>query len=281
MNKDVDIVMKYFLITGMAKSGTTWVQRICRAHPEMHCRTEDQFTKFWGRVESLTKDYNDLIELRDGERDRQGVEAFTKNDATHLFYAMVRMALDKAPEALVWSGIKDLTLSAKGFLRFIPDARVINVIRDPRDVAISAIAHARRIGEDTGPAITGIGDRTVSDSCTYWVKQLRLIDRARTEHPGKTHDIRYEDLLTNFEPTLKRLLEFFGVEASSATIEALRRETDFKRLSGGRSPGETDSASYFRKGVAGDWRATLSRDQIALAASICGDDLLARGYELK
>jgi hypothetical protein len=77
--------MKYFLITGMAKSGTTWVQRICRAHPEMHCRAEDQFTKFWSRIQTLVNDYNELIQLRDRERDNQGVETLDKQDATKLF----------------------------------------------------------------------------------------------------------------------------------------------------------------------------------------------------
>ena len=142
--------MKYFLITAMPKSGTTWVQRICRAHPQMHCRAEDQFTKFWSNINDVVKQYNDLIDLRDQQRDRQGTESLGPNDCAKLFYAMIRITLEKAPGQLDWSGIKDLTLSAKGFLQMIPDSRVVNIIRDPRDIAISAWEHGRRITEAPG-----------------------------------------------------------------------------------------------------------------------------------
>ena len=89
--------MKYFLITALAKSGTTWVQRICRAHPQMHCRVEDQFTKSWAGVEKLVKEYNTLIALRDRQRDRQGTDPLTTMDGAKLFFAMVKITLDKAP----------------------------------------------------------------------------------------------------------------------------------------------------------------------------------------
>ena len=271
--------MKYFLITGMAKSGTTWVQRICRAHPDMHCRAEDQFTKFWTRINDTVRDYNALIDLRDRERDHQGVEPLDQIDRVKLFYSMIQIALDKAPPTVAWSGVKDLTLSARGFLQFLPNARVINVIRDPRDTAISALAHSRRIYEGEKRKLDELNDRFLSESARHWLKQLNLLKSARAEYPDRTHDIRYEDLIENFSSTAQGLMDFFGVNGTGATIEALRLETDFKRLSGGRAPGEADNSSYFRKGLAGDWRGTLSKAQIDLVDSICGAELQAQGYD--
>lgn len=273
--------MKHFLITGMAKSGTTWVQRICRDHPEIHCRAEDQFTKFWSRLNDTVADYNKLIDLRDRQRDQQGVEPLDGNDSIRLFYAMVQIALDKAPPAVAWSGIKDLTLSARGFLKFLPDARVINVIRDPRDTAISAQAHSRRIDENQDEKSGDVSDFFLSETAHHWLKQLALVAVARAEYPNRTHDIRYEDLIDDFASTVEGLLNFFDVDGSAETIEALRFETDFKRLSGGRAPGDQDDASYFRMGLAGDWRSTLSEAQIALVDGICGTELQALGYDRK
>jgi len=94
-----------------------------------------------------------------------------------------------------------------------------------------------------------------------------------------THNIRYEDLLADFSGTVRALLTFLDVDTSQETIANLRRETDFKQLSGGRAPGETDPNSYFRKGVAGDWRQILSKAQIALAEETCGTQLEAYGYD--
>jgi hypothetical protein len=271
--------MKYFLITAMPKSGTTWVQRICRAHPQMHCRAEDQFTKFWSNINDVVKQYNDLIDLRDQQRDRQGIESLGPNDCGKLFYAMIRITLEKAPGQLDWSGIKDLTLSAEGFLQMIPDSRVVNIIRDPRDIAISAWEHGRRITEDPGNYPEHVSNEFIMITARFWQAQLRLAETVRTERPGRSFDLRYEDLALNFSSTVGELLAFFDVTRDPSTIEALRLETAFTRLSGGRAPGETDASNFFRNGLAGDWRTTLSKHQIALVDDICGAELHAQGYE--
>lgn len=271
--------MNYFLITGLAKSGTTWVQRICRAHPEMYCRAEDQFTKIWDRAGALTEDYNKLVEQRDRERDHQGIDPLTKRDAAKLFYALVKITMDKAPPGTACSGIKDLILSSRGFLQMVPNSRVINVVRDPRDIAISARAHALRVAGLEATDANLVDDATITETCRFWVNQLRLADDARERFPGRTHDIRYEDLISDFSNTVRDLLTFLEVEATPETLERIQRETDFKRLSGGRAPGEADPNSYFRKGVAGDWRQNLGAAQIQRAKELCGPRLIAHGYE--
>ncbi|MDE0809565.1 MAG: sulfotransferase [Alphaproteobacteria bacterium] len=270
--------MKYFLITAMPKSGTTWVQRICRAHPKMHCRAEDQFTNFWPQLRDVVTDYNDLITLRDQQRDNQGVEPLDRGDSVKLFYAMIRVALEKAPEDVVWSGIKELTLSAKGFMRYLPDARIINVIRDPRDIAISALAHTRRVAQDKNSVLDEPSDFLLSEIANHWLKQLELLNATRREFPDRTFDIHYESLIDDFPATVLGMLNFFDLDSTPTTIEALRLETDFTHLSGGRSPGEEDGSSYFRKGQARDWRGVLSSAQIALVNDICGAELTAHGY---
>lgn len=270
--------MKYFMITALPKSGTTWVQRLCRAHPRMHCRAEDQFTKAWPGLQNLLRDYNSLIDLRDQERDGQGVERYTEMDATKVFYAMIKVALDKAPPGTLWSGVKEISLSAKGFLTMLPRSHIINVIRDPRDIAISAWSHRRRIGEADAGDPHSPSLAFVSDTAEHWLKQLDLSRKAHALAPGRSHDIRYEDLITEFAGTTHALLEFLDVARDPATIEAMRDDTDFSRLSGGRAPGQEDDTSYFRKGLAGDWRNILSTEQIALVGEICGDALPSWGY---
>ena len=43
----------------------------------------------------------------------------------------------------------------------------------------------------------------------------------------------------------------------------IRRRTSFAALSGGRPAGQADPRSFFRKGVAGDWRNVFSAAQAA------------------
>ena len=178
----------------------------------------------------------------------------------------------------MWSGIKDITVSAKGFLRMLPDTHIINVIRDPRDIAISAWSHRRRIGQaDADDPILPTNDYLI-DTAEHWQKQLRLLEGAHAQAPGRSFDLRYEDLIADFSGTTQASLTFFDVTRDPATIETIRDETDFSRLSGGRKPGQEDDTSYFRKGLAGDWKNTLTEEQVAIVTDICGKDLRARGY---
>ncbi len=265
----------------MPKSGTTWVQRICRAHPKMHCRAGDQYPRYWSNINDLVKQYSDLIDLRDQQRDHQGIESLSPNDCVKLFYAMIRITLEKAPKQLDWSGIKDLTLSGKGSLQMIPNSRAVHIIRDPRDIAILTWAHGRRIAPPTLDYPERVSDEFLMSTARHWRALIRRAEIVRTESSGRSFDIRYEDQALNFSSTVGELLAFYDVARDPPTIEALRLETDFTRLSGGRVPGQTDASSCFRKGLAGDWRTTLSKAQIALVNKICGAELQAQGYEWK
>jgi hypothetical protein len=51
---------------------------------------------------------------------------------------------------------------------------------------------------------------------------------------------------------------------SKATLMEIAKVASFEKLSGGRTRGDEDRASFFRKGVSGDWRNRLSdMDEVA------------------
>jgi hypothetical protein len=56
--------------------------------------------------------------------------------------------------------------------------------------------------------------------------------------------------------------------------------TSFERLSLGRERGEEDPSSFFRKGVAGDWRNTFTEEDRRVFKREAGDSLIELGYEV-
>ena len=56
-------------------------------------------------------------------------------------------------------------------------------------------------------------------------------------------------------------------------------EHDFVKKSGGRTPGEEDVTSHYRKGVAGDWRNYFTAEHVRLFKQKYNDVLLKLGYE--
>jgi hypothetical protein len=82
-------------------------------------------------------------------------------------------------------------------LALYPDARFINLIRDGRDVAISFVdahLHSRPYHADF-----------------EWTEAVRLAERWHASpHAGRILDVRYETLVREPEPTVRRVCDFLG-----------------------------------------------------------------------
>jgi hypothetical protein len=53
----------------------------------------------------------------------------------------------------------------------------------------------------------------------------------------------------------------------------------FENLSGGRQRGEEDHSSFFRKGIAGDWRNVFTEKDKRVYKEAVGDLIVKLGYE--
>jgi Sulfotransferase family len=82
--------------------------------------------------------------------------------------------------------------------RELPEARFVHVIRDGRDVALSVLDRTVR-------------DLTVTDVARRWQKK---ITKARDDAPRLRHytEARYEDLILDTEPVLRRVCEFIKLD---------------------------------------------------------------------
>ena len=141
-----------FLITGRARSGTSWVMRILDAHPEILCGGEGRFYGARYRVgDSKVRSLHGALlaskPLRDwaessgwtrGRDFRQEIGEMTAILADHVLARELarsgkRMVGDKTPLTT------PTMLSEVAKLR--PGTKVAHVIRDGRDVAVSSVHH--------------------------------------------------------------------------------------------------------------------------------------------
>jgi len=75
------------------------------------------------------------------------------------------------------------------------------------------------------------------------------------------HELRYEDMVDRPEGTVEALLAFLDVARDPSLVSRCINLADFAKLSGGRSQGQEDAASFYRKGIKGDWRNHLDEHQ--------------------
>lgn len=315
-----------FFVTGAGKSGTTWLRSILDAHPEILCRGE-------GRL--FERDFKQAARHQDLKQERvkylqpsslysaisssehlkiwikRSVWTGGKNVDNHVD-SLARLAinyflterLSKTGKRIV--GDKTPFASAKiiGEIGTIyPEAKVIHIIRDGRDVAVSMIHHMWNYAKSEGgiyplepeelerreayrknplsPLAEGLftEDRLTSIAAQWSTEVGKAIEDGPDLLGDNYAEVRYEDLLERPTEELGRLLEFLGADADIETAKECIETTSFETKTKGRKRGEEDSAAFVRKGVAGDWKNVFTEEDRRVFKEVAGDLLIKLGYE--
>ncbi len=191
--------------------------------------------------------------------------------------------------------------------------RVIYIVRDPRDVAVSSYHFARkgRHIEDQLPLETYVSKLFLRRGHTYgnwgehvgsWlvntsnVSQMirrQSLGEKSTGFGARGHGrqfllLRYEDLLENPEEELSKVAEFLGRKTSSQDIQravTLSSADRMKKLEQKQSDqwsttkdGRKD-INFVREARSGQWQRSLSPASVAKIESTWGHLMQALGYE--
>jgi hypothetical protein len=92
--------------------------------------------------------------------------------------------------------------------------------------------------------------------------------------------VRYEDLVDNPKKELKRILNHLEIEYTGQKFLEAIEKNNFKNLSGGRSPGEEDPKSHYRKGVSGEWKEVFDSKELRIICEQISDYLDLLGYPI-
>ena len=320
-----------FFVVGQGKSGTGWVRDILDGHPEVLCRGEGRFFGRGRRVEALISRpapgksarkvppsslYNAVAgsdHLRmwversvwsaqddaDAHLDRLtglAVEHFLR---ARLAESGKRIVGDKTP----FVGTEDV----REIARVVPSAKVVHIIRDGRDQAVSRMHHFWQASMYPGapsplaPEETEARDAFAADRrafggagrSIFTEERLRRIVRSwrddvaaareqgRALLGGRYAEVRYEDLQERPEEEAARLFRFLGAGADPGVVGRCVEEASFEARSGRRRGGEDYPRERVkhRKGIAGDWKNVFTPRDGAVFKEEAGDLLVELGYE--
>ncbi len=146
--------------------------------------------------------WNDLgIDKHEYWKKLCGLQTFSVTGGLRLLYGMYADRLgkqqfgEKTPADTAWMPQIEA---------YLPEARFIHIIRDPRDVVLSL----RR---------TSFG-RSVEETSQIWVDYVSIA-RASATRVSHYHEVRYEDLVLNPEPELRKICSFLDLDYSSEMLE--------------------------------------------------------------
>lgn len=147
----------------------------------------------------------------------------------------------------------DKSLNTERYARAIfeayPDVRMIHMMRDPRDRYSSSLRRWKVIR-------SGIGGATA-----LWQSTVGLAERNLALHPAAYKIVRYEDLVSQPEETLREICAFIGEDYSPEML-SMRGAREFRDKGGNSSYGPRKPGRISASSV-GRFRDVLSDSQIA------------------
>lgn len=312
-----------FFVVGLAKSGTSWLMNMLDAHPDVLCKGEGRFFGRDSRQERLkvvqvnmqpTSLYNAMLSSEDLrlwiERSPWSHEDDTDEHLTNLTGLATEYFLKKKLMQTSKKIVGDKTpLLTPEFVEEIssicPEAKIIHIIRDGRDSAVSMMHHIWNRSTDQG-GIQQLEPEEVEKRRMYredhqrWLEtsegmftenRLRRVARNWKLRINKTAEdgtslfgasyteVHYEDLLHQPHEEVRKLAEFLGADTGEEAIEQAVSSASFEKSTKGRQRGQEDASSFFRKGIAGDWKNYFTERDKHIFKEEAGDLLIRLGYE--
>jgi hypothetical protein len=136
---------------------------------------------------------------------------------------------------------------------------VVHFIRDPRDAFVSNYWSWRKSHAVSNPEIARFRDLCADMSVEAGMLELvdlfpmgRQLGNWSDALWGGALPVRYEDMLADFDTSLRAIFSPAGLKLDDGTVTKVREKTAFEKVTG-RPRGEERVSEHFRKGVAGDW----------------------------
>ncbi|HEX6654649.1 MAG TPA: sulfotransferase [Candidatus Limnocylindria bacterium] len=147
-----------------------------------------------------------------------------------------------------------------------PDARILHMIRDPRDRYASVIKRWKQ------QARAGAGGATAA-----WLASVALAQENERRYAGRYRMLRYEDLASDPEATLRAVCAFIGEEYEPRML--LMEDAQDFRDTGGNSSYGTRQPGRISTDSIGRFRSVLRSADIAFIQQRAGRVMRRLGYE--
>jgi hypothetical protein len=154
-----------------------------------------------------------------------------------------------------------------------PDASVIHVLRDGRDVALSTVVAQRtwqRRGRDRD--VPPMRQRYMWRVGARWAGHVAAIRHQALTLPLPFYEVRYEDMHARPRATARDLFAFCGIRIEDELLDEILDQTHFAKLP------RTGPEEFRRTGRVGDWRREFSRLELLLFTAAAGEVMEQTGY---
>lgn len=245
---------RMIFVVGSMRSGTNWIQRILATHPDVLSLPTETHLFAWLRPLAEHVQEAGVTSPRVGfvHADHERFADLLRDLCDGLFLGYAEILGPNATRIVERSPQHALHMDLIGDV--YPDATIVHIIRDGRDVARSILS--QDYGSDTAAA-----------AAADWRQSIKAA-RAAASKFAEYVEIRYEDLLVSPAREIPELFRRIGIKVEDASVELAITESGI--------PYNVDP--HAASVEVGKWQRYLAPADIRAVAAAAGDLLVELGY---
>ena len=201
---------KAAVLTSFPRSGTTLLEQVLDSHSglvssdEREAFARDIFPAMWLSPSTPSPTAKALDDVPSEKLGRLRARYFNYMAAALNEPIGDRVHLDKNPP---------MTLVLPGFLRLLPEAKVIVALRDPRDVVVSCFMQFLPINPNS------VCFLTLERTAQRYANDMAVWRRLRDLVASPWIELKYEETVANLEKEARRALEFLGLPWEAGVLQ--------------------------------------------------------------
>jgi hypothetical protein len=268
-------------IVGCPRSGTTLLQQILDAHPDVAIAPETHFIrnfylkrKLYG---DLSQDINyyqlidDIIALPvflemklNAGHFRAAAKQIARSYAAIFYLILQQFAHDKNAR-IVGEKTPNHLLYMPTLEKFFPNAKFIHIVRDPRAVVNSW----QKVPWSNGSVIK---------DAVVWHRYMRT---ARLSPPAKSsiYTLRYEQLVLDPKTSLVSVCDFLGLPFDRGMLSFHSLPSSLQTLNTVREPWKSQATQPISQKNLNVWQKNLSNSEIAEIEAVAWSEMKLLGYQ--
>ena len=277
-DRSAAVIAKPIFVAGQERSGTSLMFALLASHPNIAMtRRTNLWRYFYGQYGDLRDDanldacldkmmrYKRLVVLEaDAEQLRRD---FVAGDRTYgrLFALLEQQHADRLGKPRWGDKSLDTERFAGPIFEAYPDARIIHMVRDPRDryASVETRWTVRRGGVGAGTA--------------EWLSSIELAERNRNLHGAGYLILRYETLVSSPDAVLRDICDFID-EPYAPEMLTMNGARSFRDQGSNSSYGSRDRGVISTDSV-GRYRDVLSPSQTLFIQRAARRPMVTLGYE--